>query len=35
MSHELMGLTEKELEENYYSHDPGLKDALQIITETK
>ena len=35
MSHELMGLTEKELEENYYSHDPSLKDALHIITEKK
>jgi len=35
MSHELMGLTEKELEENYYAHDPSLKDALHIITETK
>jgi len=30
-----MGLTEKELEENYYAHDPSLKDALHIITETK
>jgi hypoxanthine phosphoribosyltransferase len=32
MSHELMGLTEKELEENYYSRDPGLKEAMQVIT---
>jgi uncharacterized protein len=35
MSHELMGLTEKELEENYYSRDPSLRDALQVITEKK
>jgi uncharacterized protein len=33
MSHELMGLKEKELEEYYYSRDPDLKDALHIITE--
>jgi hypoxanthine phosphoribosyltransferase len=33
MSHELMGLTEKELEENYYSRDPGLKEAMHVITE--
>ena len=33
MSHELVGLKEKELEENYYSRDPSLKDALHIITE--
>jgi hypoxanthine phosphoribosyltransferase len=35
MSHELAGLTEKELEENYYSCDPSLKDALRIITGTR
>ena len=34
MSHELMGLKEKELEENYYSRDPTLKDALHVITES-
>jgi hypothetical protein len=33
MSHELVGLTEKELEENYYSHNPELKKALNVITE--
>jgi len=33
MSHELVGLTEKELEKNYYSRDPGLKEALQLIIE--
>jgi len=32
MSHELMGLTQKELEENYYSRDPDLKEAMDIIT---
>jgi hypoxanthine phosphoribosyltransferase len=32
MSHELMGLTESELEENYYKHDPGLREALSVIT---
>jgi len=35
MSHELMGLTEKELEDNYYCRDPQLRKALNIITETK
>jgi len=33
MSHELMGLTEKELEANYYCRDSSLKEALHIITE--
>jgi len=33
MSHELMGLTEKELEENYYCRDPELRKSLKIITE--
>jgi len=32
MSHELMGLTEKELEENYYSRDPNLREPLKVIT---
>jgi len=32
MSHELMGLTETELEENYYKRDPALREALKIIT---
>ncbi|MCL2440789.1 MAG: phosphoribosyltransferase [Treponema sp.] len=31
MSHELVGLTEKELEENYYNRDPALKEALHVI----
>jgi len=35
MSHELVGLTEKELNENYYCRDPQLKEALGIITETQ
>jgi len=35
MSHELVGLTETELEENYYKRDPELQKALNIITEKK
>jgi hypoxanthine phosphoribosyltransferase len=31
MSHELMGLTEKELEENYYNRDPSLRESMRII----
>jgi hypothetical protein len=33
LSHELIGLTEQELEENYYKHDPQLREALNVITE--
>jgi len=33
MSHELVGLKEKELEENYYSRDPSLHEALNILTK--
>jgi len=32
MSHELVGLTETELEKNYYARDPELREALNIIT---
>jgi len=32
MSHELMGLTNTELEENYYKRDPELRKALEILT---
>jgi len=32
MSHELAGLTEKELEENYYKRDPQLRESLSVIT---
>jgi len=35
MSHELMGLNETELEENYYRRDPELRDVLKVITEDK
>jgi len=35
MSHELMGLKEAELEENYYRRDPLLKNALHIITDRR
>jgi len=33
MSHELVGLTQKELEENYFKRDPGLREAMNIFTE--
>jgi len=33
MSHELIGLKEDELKENYYSRDPSLHEALRILTE--
>jgi len=35
MSHELVGLTEAELEENYYKRDPELRKALDIIVKKK
>jgi hypothetical protein len=31
MSHELIGLSEKELEENYYRQDPELKPILSLL----
>ncbi|MDR0878877.1 MAG: phosphoribosyltransferase [Treponema sp.] len=31
MSHELVGLSEKELEENYYAQDPELREVLEVI----
>jgi hypoxanthine phosphoribosyltransferase len=31
MSHELVGLSQEELEENYYAHDPELHEALDIM----
>jgi hypoxanthine phosphoribosyltransferase len=31
MSHELVGLTVKELEENYYRHDPSLHESMEIL----
>ena len=33
MSHELVGLKEHELEENYYKRDPELRQVLKVITE--
>ncbi|MDR0323682.1 MAG: phosphoribosyltransferase [Treponema sp.] len=33
MSHELVGLTETELENSYYKHDPSLQDVMSIIAE--
>jgi len=33
MSHELLGLKETELEENYYKRDPHLRGAMSVITE--
>ena len=35
MSHELMGLTQAELEENYYTRDPEFRKILSVITENK
>jgi hypoxanthine phosphoribosyltransferase len=32
MSHELVGLTKKELEENYYAHDPELRNVLDVLS---
>jgi hypothetical protein len=31
MSHELVGLNEQELEKNYYSMDPDLRDVLKVL----
>ena len=31
MSHELVGLTKTELEENYYKHDPSLREVLSVL----
>ncbi|MBO4731449.1 MAG: phosphoribosyltransferase, partial [Spirochaetaceae bacterium] len=31
MSHELVGLSQEELEENYYKDDPELKEAMKYI----
>jgi len=33
MSHELLGLKQKELEENYYVRDPDLREVMNVITE--
>jgi len=33
MSHELMGLTHAELEENYYKRDPQLRPVLDVIAK--
>ncbi len=33
MSHELVGLTNSELEENYFSRDPELKEVLRPLVE--
>ncbi len=35
MSHELVGLSEKELEENYYAADSELLDVLNVINKGK
>ncbi|MDR1318198.1 MAG: phosphoribosyltransferase [Treponema sp.] len=35
MSHELVGLSEKELEEYYYRPDPGLREVLDVIKGEK
>lgn len=33
MSHELVGLSESELEKNYYVHDPALQEVMRIIPQ--
>ncbi|MDR0464002.1 MAG: phosphoribosyltransferase [Treponema sp.] len=33
MSHELMGLKEAELEDNYYKRDPDLRIAMKVISQ--
>jgi hypoxanthine phosphoribosyltransferase len=33
MSHELIGLTNTELEENYYKHDPSLRSIMDKFAE--
>ena len=33
MSHELLGLTETELEESYYRHDPSLREVMSVIAK--
>jgi hypothetical protein len=33
MSHELVGLSKEELEKNYYSQDPELRDILGPFLE--
>jgi hypoxanthine phosphoribosyltransferase len=35
MSHELVGLSEKELEEHYYAPDPELREVLDVINTGK
>ena len=35
MSHELVGLSNTELEENYYKQDPDLKKIFARILENK
>jgi hypothetical protein len=35
MSHELIGLSEKELEEYYYKDDPELRDILSVLNARK
>ena len=34
-SHELVGLSHEELEENYYREDPGLREVFQIMNKEK
>jgi hypothetical protein len=33
MSHELVGLSEEELEKNYYAQDPELREVLNVINK--
>ena len=34
-SHELIGLTQEELEEHYYKEDPGLREVLPIVRKER
>ena len=33
MSHELVGLTDEELEKHYYSEDPGLREVFKVLRQ--
>jgi hypoxanthine phosphoribosyltransferase len=35
MSHELVGLSQEELEEHYYAHDPELREVLAVLNKPR
>jgi hypoxanthine phosphoribosyltransferase len=35
MSHELVGLSQEELEKHYYAHDPELREVLAVLNKPK